>query len=112
MAVRLAGAVVAMSGAMTVFASVVLFGLVFVLAAIPFGMGVFQALTGLRLLVRGFARGLAPWLAMLIGLGAGLLAVSSETIGEGRDAWRVAVGLLLIVGNGIAGWILGTRPSG
>lgn len=112
MAVRVAGAVIGLSGAVTVFASVVLFGLVFVLAALPLGIGLFQVLTGLRILLRGAARGLAPWVAVLIGAGVGVLALGGETVGDGRDAWRIAIGLLLVVGNGVAGWILGTRPSG
>jgi hypothetical protein len=112
---RAAGAVLVLSGAATMFLSVFMFVIMFIVAVIPFAVGVFQTLTGIRLLVRGAMTGPAPIIAAAIGLLVGALHLPGMMFNPGvedtRDAWRLGLALVLLGANGAALWAIGTRSS-
>lgn len=103
--VSLAGAVLVMSGAITLFASEFWAALLLVLAAVPGCIGMLQMLAGMRLIRR---RGRALALVMsAIGILLGLAGLSGSTlpagvVGPSVGLWRSLLGGTVVAANAIA----------
>ena len=111
--VRAAEAVLACSGAATIFVGVLATGILFMLALVPLAIGLVQARTGIRIAVRNAHEGWTPYIAAGIGLLVGVLHLPGATfnpgMGDSRDVWRLAAGLILIGANAAAIWVF-ARP--
>jgi hypothetical protein len=95
------------------FLSVFLSAIVLAFAGVPFAIGIFQAIAGIRMALRA-TYGLASLVAAAIGVAVGVLFLPGATFNPGTDspadAWRPLLGLMLIVAN-VAAMVLLVRSQ-
>lgn len=115
---RAAGLAVLVSGVITLLLSVAAFGTILIFALVPAIVGLFQARSGMWVVVRREAVGWPPLAAAGLGSLVGLLHLPDgilNPMGDDREVVRLALGVYLLATNAVAAWVFashgGAHPS-